>query len=349
MRIAATQLTASSAFAFALLALAAQTSPLAAQERSHELRGVVRDTAGGPLAGVEVLLLSPRRNTVTDAQGRFRLVEVPGGERRLLIRRIGYLPVRPSARVPQAEGDTLRVTLLPAPQLLPALIVESERGGIRGVVGDSGYHALPGTLVELLGGRLADTTDAQGRFGFAELRPGHYVLRISRVGYVARLLSVDLGKKGQEYSIFLAEYRPGVSDWANSNAAAGALGDLAARLAMEPRRTRMTRAELERYGTASLCDIPRLRSLFRDQRGRPRRDPWVLIRGSDWIQNATLCEWSADELDLLEWGDDPCSDVSKSIAYRLGVDCGANPRRITSLNGRVPLQQPGWVSLWPRS
>jgi len=333
----------------ALLALPAGARALAAQERTHAIVGVVRDTTGAPLPGIEVLLLSPRRSTTSDPQGRFRLDSVPNGDRHLLVRRIGYLPVHPGVRVPQAEGDTLRVTLLPAPQLLPTLIVDAERPGIRGVVGDSGYHALPGTLVELLGASLADTTDERGRFAFEKLRQGHYVLRVSRVGFVARLLSIDLEKKGQEYSIFLTEYRPGVYDWANTNDAASALSELSTRLAMEPRRNRLTRKELERYGTMSLCEIPRLATLFRDRRGRNRGDPSVLLRGTDWIKNASLCGWSADELDLVEWGEDPCSDASKSIPYRLGVDCGANPGRIISLYATVPALRSAWVALWPRS
>jgi len=358
MRIAAAQLAPVSlaraggsplAATLALLAVLSGALPLAAQERARAILGVVRDTAGLPLPGIDVLLLSPRRAASTDAQGRFRLDSVPNGERHLLVRRIGYLPVHPSVRVPQAENDTLHVTLLPAPQLLPTLIVEAERPGVRGVVGDSGYHALPGTLVELLGARIADTTDERGRFAFDNLRQGHYVLRVSRVGFVARLLAIDLEKKGQEYSIFLTEYHPGSFDWANTNDAASALSELATRLAMEPRRNRMTRQELEVYGTASLCEIPRLRSLFRDRRGRARGDPSVLLHGTDWIKNASLCGWSADELDLLEWGDDPCSDASKSIPYRLGVDCGANPGRIISLYGTVPALRTAWVSLWPRS
>jgi hypothetical protein len=111
----------------------------------------------------------------------------------------------------------------------------------------------------------------------------------------------------------------------------------------------MTRAELERYGSAPLCNIPRLASLLRDRRGRLRGDPNILIRGSVWMKNADLCGWEADELDLVEWGDDPCAEVSKSIADRLLIDCGANPSRITGLNANVPSARVGWVSLWPRN
>jgi len=336
------------AAALLLGAILLAAGPLAGQDH-HALIGVVRDTALRPLPGVEVLLLSPRRSTTSDAQGRFRLDDVPNGLRHLLVRRIGFLPVHPGVQVPQAEGDTLRVILLPAPQLLPTLMVASEQPGIRGVVGDTAYHALPGTLVELLGARLADTTDERGRFAFENLRPGQYMLRVSHYGYVERLISIDLGKPGREYSVFLSEYRPGSYDWASSNEAPGALADLAARLGMEPRRNRMTREELERYGDMALCDIPRFRALSRDRQGRNRGEPLVLLRGSNLIRNASLCGWSAAELDLLEWGEDPCADVTKTIATMLGIDCGANPGRIISRFGTVPALRRAWVALWPRS
>ena len=328
--------------------------PAVAQDRAHAILGVVRDTAGKPLPGIEVLLLSPKRSTVTDASGHFRLDEVPNGVRNLLVRRIGYLPVHPTVRVPQNPADTLLVTLLPAPQFLPPVIVETERPGVRGVVGDTAYHALPGAVVELLGARLSDTTDKGGRFAFENLRPGQYMLRVTRPGYIARMLSVELTKLGQEYSIFLQEFRPGYFDWAQSREAAWALPDLATRLVTEPRRNRMTRAELARYGTTALCDIPRLRTIVpptaRRRAGTPAGDPNILLRGRTWIKFASLCGWSADEIDLVEWGPDPCREAAKTIAEAMGIYCGPAARVVTlygeppSLSGRGP-----YVVLWPRN
>jgi hypothetical protein len=159
------------------------------------------------------------------------------------------------------------------------------------------------------------------------------------VGYLARLISVDLSKRGQEYSIFLSEYKRGNYDWANSVMAAGALADLSARLAMEPKRTRMTRKELERYGTMALCDIPRVRSVVGD-------DPNIIYQGNNWVRSANLCAFSADQLDLLEWGGDPCRESWKSIAEVLGIYCG--PQRQISLYGNAPGRRKAYVVVWPR-
>jgi len=325
---------------FAVLLATGLATPLEAQRPLHTVRGLVKDTEGAPVAGVEIILESPRRMTTSGADGRFALDSVPEGTRRLMARRIGYLAVSPRFEVPQAPGVSLEIVILAAPQQLAPVVVEVERTGIYGVVGDTAYRALAGTLVEILGARIADTTDSLGRFSFGELKNDrHYVIRVSKVGYLARLISVDLSKRGQEYSIFLSEYRRGTSDWANSVMAAGALADLSARLAMEPKRTRMTRKELERYGTMAVCDIPRVRSIVGD-------DPNIIYRGNNWIRQANLCAFSADQLDLLEWGGDPCRESWKSIAEVLGIYCG--PQRQTSLYGSAPGKRKAYVVVWPR-
>jgi hypothetical protein len=303
------------------------------------VRGVVKDTEGAAVPDVEILLESPKHGTRTDAAGRFALDSVPQGERRLLVRRIGYLALKYTITVPQAPADTLRFIMLHLPQQLAAIEVQVERKGIFGVVGDTAYHALPGTLVEILGARIADTTDLQGRFAFEGLKERHFVLRVSRVGYYGRLISVDYTGTGRDFSVFLTEYSKGTFDWANSREAAIALPDLSIRLAMEPRRTRMTREELQRFGTMALCDIPKIRSLIGST-------PSIILRGSTWYRNADLCGWSADQLDLVEFGSDPCKEAWKSIADVLGTYCG--PQRMTSLYARTPPKRGGYVILWPR-
>lgn len=310
---------------------------LQAQRQLHTVRGVVKDTEGAAVPDVEILLESPRRGARSDAAGRFVLDSVPQGERRLLVRRIGYLALNYTVTVPQAPADTLRFIMLRLPQQLAPVDVVVERKGIYGVVGDTGYHALPGTLVEILGARIADTTDERGRFAFEKLKEQHYVLRVSRVGYFGRLISVDYTGRGRDFSVFLTEYSKGTFDWANSREAAIALPDLSIRLAMEPKRTRMTREELQRFGTMALCDIPRIRA----QAGA---DPDIILRGSTWFRNADLCAWSADQLDLVEWGPDPCKEAWKSIADVLGAYCG--PQRMTSLYARTPPKRKGYVVLW---
>jgi len=317
--------------AIAALALAAQ--PLAAQRPFYQVHGVVRDIDLVPVAGVEVMIAGGSRTTTTDTRGRFVLDSVPEGKVRLTVRRMGYLALHPTITVPQSPDDMLQVILLPFAQQLEPIQVDVPRRGISGVVGDTGYHALPGTTVELLGARRQVWTDSVGRFAFDDLKPDHYMLLVAREGYRTRLIGVDLTGPGREYSIFLHELGPGRAEWADTRPAIWALEGLSLRLAMEPKRNRMTRDELARYGTMALCDIPRIRALVHDQ-------ATVLIRGIDRMLGSDLCAWSADQMDLIEWGGNACRAVG-GVARALGNDCGPSG----ALRGR---QQAGFVILWPR-
>jgi hypothetical protein len=55
------------------------------------LAGVVReDSTGRPIAGAEVAVEALKRQTLTDAEGRFRLTDVAAGVRVVNVRRLGY-------------------------------------------------------------------------------------------------------------------------------------------------------------------------------------------------------------------------------------------------------------------
>ena len=122
------------------------------------------------------------------------------------------------------------------------------------------------------------------------------MLRVSRSGYLARLIAVDLGNRGREYSVLLTEDSEGTFDWAGRSIAGS--------------------------------------------------HPSVILRGSSWFRNADLCGWSADQIDLLEFGANPCRESWKSIASVLGTYCGAERR--SSLTARRSSGGGGYVVLWPR-
>src|SRR3979490_2829904 len=56
------------------------------------IRGVIRDSSGGALAGTEVQLVSAGTVVIADAQGRYLLRAVPTGDQRIIARRVGYRP-----------------------------------------------------------------------------------------------------------------------------------------------------------------------------------------------------------------------------------------------------------------
>ncbi len=82
------------AAALAFAALLASAQPAAAQPSGRAvLTGTVTDAAGGaPLAGAHVFIASSMQGTVTDADGRYRLTDVPLGAHRLYVSIVGFEP-----------------------------------------------------------------------------------------------------------------------------------------------------------------------------------------------------------------------------------------------------------------
>lgn len=89
------------------------TWPLAAQELSGSIQGVVKDTSGGVLPGVTVEARSPQvvgvTTTVTDAQGVFRFPALPPGNYIVTASLEGFTPARSEALL--AVGQLLRLDL----------------------------------------------------------------------------------------------------------------------------------------------------------------------------------------------------------------------------------------------
>ena len=83
--------------------------------------GVVRDTAGRPLAGVHVSAVGTRYAVYTNGDGRFALPPVPAGAQMVRARRIGYSPE--IATMALAAGDTadLEFTLARVQELAPVI------------------------------------------------------------------------------------------------------------------------------------------------------------------------------------------------------------------------------------
>ncbi|HVH39531.1 MAG TPA: carboxypeptidase-like regulatory domain-containing protein [Gemmatimonadaceae bacterium] len=72
----------------AALLMGVPTTRAAAQ--AGVIRGIVTDTAGRPLRGVEVLSINFKRSTRTDAEGRYVLARLPWGTQLVMARFPGY-------------------------------------------------------------------------------------------------------------------------------------------------------------------------------------------------------------------------------------------------------------------
>jgi hypothetical protein len=84
-----------------------------APAQTAALSGTVRDAQGQPLELVVVALEGQPGGATTNAQGEFtlRLLRPVSGPAVLVARRLGYLPLRQSLRLPEAAGQPLRLTL----------------------------------------------------------------------------------------------------------------------------------------------------------------------------------------------------------------------------------------------
>jgi hypothetical protein len=262
-----------------------------AQARLQTIIGLVHTSGDSslPLAGADIQLGS--RKTSTDARGQFRIDSLPVGEYDITIRHIGYRPLRSRVVVSPAEPTTLEYFLKFSPYLLPDLVVESRRVGIYGAVRDLADRPVKGASVEIIGfnGKVI-ITDSLGQFSLPDARKGGYLIRATGDGYVERRLTVEVQNgKGRDVTIQLA---PGESRIVGNREAA-ALFDLRQSLATGVARSRMMGQDVARYGSMSVCDVPRIRMVAGSY-------PRGVLNGEKEIPVGQLCTWRMDEVAMIQ-------------------------------------------------
>ena len=98
--------------------VAAQTTP----GQTGYVAGVVRDTAGVVVVGAQVSLAGHLGRGTTGTDGSFRL-SGPGGDRRLVVRRLGFRPESLAVAIPPGGTAEVTVRLVPTPQTLAPVVV----------------------------------------------------------------------------------------------------------------------------------------------------------------------------------------------------------------------------------
>ena len=99
-----------------------------AQAEPPIVTGVVRDTAGTPIAGAEVFVGKADKPVVTNEAGRFRVVSPYTGPQWIAVRRIGFSPTRRSVRLLRSETQVVDLVMTALPVHLPELKVVEQSG-----------------------------------------------------------------------------------------------------------------------------------------------------------------------------------------------------------------------------
>jgi len=99
---------------------AAQTTP----RQTGYVAGVVRDTTGVVVVGAQVSLAGHLGRGTSGTDGSFRL-SGPGGDRTLVVRRLGFRPESIAVAIPPGGSVDVAVRLQPTPQTLAPVVVSS--------------------------------------------------------------------------------------------------------------------------------------------------------------------------------------------------------------------------------
>ena len=113
-----------------IAAVALCGAPLAAADAQllpATLVGIVRDSLGAPIPGVEVRYKGSDFVSVrTNDSGGFRMVNLPTGIANVTVRRMGFVPATADVRLRSGRTDSLVFSLNPLAQTLAGVLVEDE-------------------------------------------------------------------------------------------------------------------------------------------------------------------------------------------------------------------------------
>jgi hypothetical protein len=168
-------------FLIAVAALTASLAPALAAQNAPVLRGVVRDSLGRPMVGVEVSHKGGK--TITDSTGMFRLSPVPLGRLPVRFIRDGIVIGSMTALVTADTTNGVFVDEPPEP-VEPSMLY--------GTVVDSAGAPIRDATVEAVTVFKETRTDSLGRFAFRNLPNRRHILRIRRVGYAPSYAAADL-------------------------------------------------------------------------------------------------------------------------------------------------------------
>jgi len=188
-------------------ALVALVAAGAFAQAAPTLAGIVRDSAGAPIADVEVVLRDANGATRTNARGEFTLTPQAPGSYGVWFRRLGFRSIEYAWHAGTGERTEIAVTLFAIPRRLDPVVVRADedkqaasRASLLGLVLDTSGVAIPEAEVQLVGADVVGTTRANGGFLFKPLAVGSYVLRARKLGYAPAMVTLQL-VKGDDHEV----------------------------------------------------------------------------------------------------------------------------------------------------
>ena len=271
------------------------------------LAGVVKDESGAALPDAILTVDGTALRGRSAADGGFLIEAVPVGIRELSVSKPGYRDVHTQVRVPPDSAVILEITLASEAQALPGVIIaEPVRNRLGVWVVDEAGRAVPNAQVDLVGLRRQGVTDAAGRHSFADIATGTYLLQVRKSGYGVAQRSVQMVPQVEREFSFVLHARGDEILTAELAALVAAETDRRKSLA-GARATIVGRAELERWGNASLL---------------------------------TALLGSSGAIALVEAGTS-CVLLDGYEAMRGGSDAGAVAREVTTSRGPVTIEGTG--------
>jgi hypothetical protein len=256
--------------------------------------GVVRDTAGIPIPGAEVIIPGLRMRLIANGDGIFRFEGVGKGKHTIRARKIGFAPQIREFSLDSA-GGVAEFELVPMTTSLAPVVAWSDRPGISGVVGDTAFQPIAGAFVRLVGEGQHAETDSAGRF-YLPAKGGTHALSISKPGYDPKLVSVSYPPdSGRRITAWLNDVTraPDVFD-------RQALDSLRFRLAWtKPQDGKLfSHEQLEALGSPWVYDAVQSTGSKFNYRELYDRDCMAIVNGGRGITN--LSHLTVDEVESIE-------------------------------------------------
>lgn len=252
------------------------------------LVGTVRDTFGIPVPGAEISIGTLRKRVFTRDDGTFRIEDMRGGKWPVRARKLGYAPLVREIRL-ESDGAIGDFELVPWPYRMPAVVTSAARGGLSGIIADTGYAGIPGVRVKVSGKWLIAETDSSGAFHIAA-PPGHYMIAMTKEGFTDRVASVTIpDDSGKHMTAMLYPYiKPPVREFWN-------VKDLDERQMMRDKLKQpfLTHADIVEMGFVWIHDLVNAQGM--DQYSSTCR---VIVNGGP--ATAELATLTVDDVDAVE-------------------------------------------------